>query len=171
MKLHNPTDRDAYIALIQEACDRTEGTGARVALVAAMVADAVQAHRPWAVTVQDDAMAAGFARDIKTHLKRARVVVALGDRRVSKTTVVGVRRRGLEGNECDQQLDLLVLTFDELRSKARWAAEQSQVFDDSRAMLARLLTLQDRVPAATTVEEALLALHVSMDAWLGEAVA
>lgn len=171
MKLPNPADQSDYDQIIRQACNEASGTGERVALIAHYIDDAVQAHRPWATTVQIDAQMAGYSRDLKSWLKRSRVLVVLDGRTVSKPTVLGARRRDAGGIEFALQLDIAVMTFREIRDKALEASRIAKTYTDSRRYLDAVFALADRVPNADTPAEALSMLGISLDDWLGSAAA
>jgi len=166
MKLANPDDRAEYDTIIRDACERADGTGWRVNLVAAGVADALQAHRPWATEIQEQAQLEGYSRDIKRWLKRARVLVVLDGRRVSKPLVIGTRRSDDSGKEYDAQLPIVTLSFEEIRQQAKEAAQMAITYSDTRRFLDAVVALADRVPDAVTPADALLRLGISLDEWL-----
>lgn len=169
IKVVEPEARREYEALMNEVLNEAEGTGDRARLMANKIADAIQAHRSWALTVQWDAQVTGYAAAVKTYLKRTRVVVNIEDREVAKPRTIGVKRRDDEGNVVDLQLPLEVLTFDQVREKRAEYLRQQKAYTDNVAVADRLLALEDLAPGCKTPADAVAELGLTLEEYLAAA--
>lgn len=165
----SPAEREEYDSIVREVIETVDSTEARIDLYEQAVADAVQARRFWASDVDRDARRTGYREQIKSWLKRNRVIVNIGAREVSKPRVIGVKRTDDEGQQYDAQALLDVMTFDELRAKRREWLRQVHAYNDNVALADRLLALQELAPTATTPQDACRLLGTSLDEYLGQA--
>lgn len=138
----SPDERVEYDALLAEVCRTADATEDRINIYEAKIADAVQAQRFWAGDVDRDARRTGYREQIKGWLKRTRVVVNLGERNVSKASVVGVKRVR-DGHVYDAQVMFEVMTWQEINAKRIDSLRQVATYSDSVAMYDRLLALRD----------------------------
>lgn len=172
IKFHEPESREEYDALMAEVVSEADSTGERAALMDAKVADAIQAHRQWAMESEQAAKLDGYSRQIKDYLKRTRVVVALTEKRsITKPATVGTKQMTSAGKWVDVQLPLEVLTFDQLRQKRGEYLRQRKSYDDNIAVADRLLALEEMSPGAVTPADACAAIGTSLEDYLGEAQA
>lgn len=162
-----PGEKEEYDVLLQRVIEEADSTHERVDLMERLVTDAIQAHRWWASDCERDARRTGFAAQIKSYLKRSRVLFANREAMVDKPRVVGFKRANAEGVVYDVQALLETATFDELRDKRREAIRSIKSYSDSIALLDRLLFLAELHPDAATVAEALEVHGMSLDEYLG----
>lgn len=166
IKIHDPAERAEYEALLTAVLTEAESTGERVALMDSLIDDAVQAQRPWAVKVEETSRRVGYANEIKSYLKRTRVVLTIKDREVSKPRTIGAKAKNEDGKVIDLQLPFEVLTFDQLRDKRREYLSQINAYTDNLAMADRLLALADAAPGTNTPSEAARVLGLNLDEYL-----
>lgn len=169
IKIQNPAERREYEALLTAVLTEADSTGERVALMDRLIDDAVQAQRPWATKVEESSRRIGYASEIKSYLKRTRVVVAIRDREVSKPRTIGAKVTNNDGKVVDLQLPFEVLTFDQIRDKRREYLKSIAAFKDNLSMLGRLLDLADAAPGTNTPAEAAVALGIDLDSYLAVA--
>jgi len=169
IKIAEPNARREYEALLNAVIAEADGTGERVALMDRFMEDAIQAHRHWAVQVEGAARRNGYAAEIKTYLKRTRVVINLNDREISKPRTIGTRRESDDGKVIDLQLPFEVLTFDQIRDKRREYLTQINAYTDNLAVADRLLALAEMAPGSNTPAEAAKLLGIVLDEYLGMA--
>lgn len=167
MKRHwTEDDRDEYDALLVEAS--AAGTVRdQVDALRAGVRDAVQAQRVWAYEVEDEAMRAGLAAILKRWQKaRRRMRAKRGDRVVDRPGVVGIRRAAVNGAEAAIQLELDLLTREELNAKRAEYLTQLRAYGDNLAVVDALRSLLDAAPEAANAREAAASLGTTVEAWL-----
>lgn len=162
-------DREQYDALVREVVESADATEDRIDLYEQGVADARQAHRFWANDVDRDARRTGYREQIKSWLKRNRVIVNINDRKVSKPRVIGVKRTNDKGEQYDAQALFDVMTFDEIRAKRREWLRQVHAYNDNVALADRLLALEELAPSTATPQEACALLGTSLDLYLSQA--
>lgn len=162
----SPEEIAEYEAMLQKVVEDADGTRSRVDLMESLVGDAVQAHRYWARDCEREARRVGFAAQIKSYLKRNRVLFINRDAAVSKPRVVGLKRSTAEGEVYDVQALIEAATFDELRDKRIQAIKQIKSYSDTVALLDRVLALKDMYPHTQFVVDALHEHGMSLDEYL-----
>jgi hypothetical protein len=159
----SPEEKAEWEAALELAVTTTEddtrtqmANSARAAdMLARIVADAVQAHRPWAFDVQRTALHDGLNKMVKEWRKKIRIVGADDDEKtVDRPGVIGVVRAGEDGEKWVQQVLIQTATFDELRAKRKEYAKQVAAFKDNIFIVDKLLRLQAMCPVAATPQEA-----------------
>lgn len=167
----SPDDNAEFDALMQAVVSEATSTGDRVEAMAEKIADARQAHRFWAGDIDREALRTGYASQIKSWLKRNRVLFAYHGAVLSKPRVIGRRSRSGEGSASFEQALIEAFTFDELRTKRHEYIDQIRAYTENIALIDRLLALADLVPGATSPVEACEQLGITVESWLNEAVA
>ena len=171
LKILSADERHQFETLMDEACAEQTSTRLRVAAFLHKLADAIQAHEPWAGVIADECSARGAASLIKAHLKgRNRVLVAFNGGLIAKPSFVGVRRQGPTGEFVQQEL-IYVLTWDELRQKKKEYLTAVGSYTSNAAMVDLLLALHDLAPEAANPVEAATALGTTVEAWLKQGLA
>lgn len=171
-----PKEREEYDTLLFEAGCYDNGqprpSGEIGPRMVEHLRDAVQAQRPWAAMVLDDITEQGALARWKSWHKR-RVVVELGEGDGEKTVVttkaaaMSVRRQSEAGvyNQLTLWRDM---TREELQQVID-GANRRIASDTKNVQLARkVLALLNRVPRATTAQEAAKALDITLEDYLAE---
>lgn len=161
-------DRDEYAAACAEAWDAGDSTRERGRHFRALVDDAVQAHRPWAMDLARQFAERGAQSELNSWRKSTRPLAAVAHdgRLISKTRVVGVPRLGPDGEVYITQALFDLMTFDEIVQKIREYERQSFAYRDNIQVAKRLLELQTAAPDALTPADAAARLGTTVDAWL-----
>lgn len=162
-----PVEREEFEELLAEVVGSSPDTTARLDLLDRLLADAIQAHRPWATEVARSARREGLAREIKRHQDRRRVSVSY-DGRVLSVPAVQARKVVDAAGAVTYQRELIELwTWDELETKRREAVQATRTYTEKVAHYDRLLTLHVLAPASSTPAEAAEALGIDLAEWLG----
>lgn len=161
-------DRDEYAAACAEAWDAGDSTRERGRAFRALVDDAVQAHRPWAMDLSRQFAERGAQTELNSWRKSTRPLAAVAHdgRVISKTRVVGVHRQGEDGSRYTTQALFDLLTFAEIQDKVHEYRQQASAYRDNIAVATRLLKLRDLAPEAATPADAARVLGTTVDAWL-----
>lgn len=171
MRILTSAERDAFEALIDEACDEQTSTRLRVTAFLHKLADATQAHAAWSDIVRDECLERGAASLIKAHLKaRNRVMVAYNGELVAKSAMVGVRRSGPDGEYVQQEL-IYVLTWDELIEKKQEYLAAVRSYTSNVGMVDILLALRSLCPESANPVDAATQLGTTVEAWLKQGLA
>lgn len=164
-------DRAEHEALMNEAWGAGGTIRRQIDALLSGVRDAVQAQRAWAEEIEEEALRSGLGDHLKRWRKEAnRIRAKRGDRVVDRPGVVGVRRASPDGVEVAVQLELDLMSLDELQVKRRENMRQIIAYSDNNAVIDALITLVESVPEATNPREAAETLGTTVNAWLmGEA--
>lgn len=94
-------DRHEYTEACADAWEAGDSTKERGERFAALVADAVQAHRPWAADLTRQFALRGAQTELNSWRKSTRPLAAVAHdgRLISKTRVVGVQRQDDDGSQ------------------------------------------------------------------------
>lgn len=152
-QLTDQQEWDALLAQIPTDLPTRDATNR----LAALLADAVQAHRPWARQRLNEAMHAGLAKSWKAHVQKQRPKV-----RTKNGTVKGVGgiRRAVEGRSQFVQVPLDTMSFEELSAYRAMHISNLKTLRENAEVVERLLALHDRVPTASTPADACKVLGV-----------
>jgi hypothetical protein len=165
----SPEEREEFEALLAEVVGASRDSGERLDLMDELVADAIQAHRPWATEVARAARREGYAREIKRHQDRERVSVSY-DGRVLSVPAVQARKVVDSSGVVTYQRELIELwTWEELREKRKEAVHATRTYSEKIAHYDRLLMLAELAPDSKTPVDAAKALGVELGEWLGRA--
>jgi hypothetical protein len=170
----SPEDHKEYEAALEEAFEAGTTTTERIDALEAILADAVQAHRPWARDIEREAIRTGLDKLIVSHGNRRQppVLFVYDGRVISKPRRRGVVTRLDSGERVHQQELFEVMTWDEFDSLDENRADQIGTLVDERRMLGRIRQLRQLHPDSTTVGEALHLQGCSLDEWVaGEVTA
>jgi hypothetical protein len=169
----SPQDREEYEVACAEAWDHAEGTRERALHFLALVQDAAQAHRPWALSLLDEFLESGSASELKRWRKRTQRVVAVAhDGRVlDRPRVVGVVRQRDDGARYSDQTLYDLLTWEQIEEVHAGYLRQISAYRDNAYITSLLLELRNLAPAAMTPREAAELLGTTVDAWLDERTA
>jgi hypothetical protein len=119
--------------------------------LANLLADAVQAQRPWARQRLNEAMHAGLAKSWKAHVQKQRPKV-----KTKNGTVKGVGgiRRAVQGRSQFVQVPLDAMSFEELSSYRAMHVSNLKTLKENATVVERLLALHEKVPTAATPADA-----------------
>lgn len=149
-----------YEALISDTLTHSRNLRERVRFLENGIVDAQQAGRPWARDLERAATWHGLTALIK---REARTVVSVRGRSVNAT--VGITRETEDGPE-QLQLDLVLLTRDDLIVTAEWYRSQVGAYNRKIATNAALLDLLEKHAEAVTVGDALEAEGLDLQGYL-----
>jgi hypothetical protein len=170
-KTWSPQERAEYDAMLAEVVSAATDTRERADLMEDKMHDAVQAQRFWANDAQRHACRVGYLAQIKSYLKRTRLLFSHDGLLISRPRVVGTKTISESGETVHIQALIETLTFDELRQKRLEYLRQIRAYDENLALVDRLLALADMCPQATTPTEALKVLDLTVEGYLGEEAA
>lgn len=119
--------------------------------LSALLADAVQAHRPWAKSRMEDALLAGLSGTWKRHVQKQRPRIRTDHGDVK--TIGGVRRER-DGRSAFVQVPLDEMSFEELVAYRAMHVSNLTTLAENAKVTDRLLKLHDRCPTAATPAEA-----------------
>lgn len=131
--------------------------------------DAIQAHRLWALDVEQDIRDSGADRILKTEqsIRRPRLPVAHDGTILGKVpSHWGVTRRNAEGQADNQRTLFEFMTWQELRDKLSWLAGQIKAYENDAHAVIRLLALAEKVPDAACPADACAQLDITIEDWL-----
>ena len=131
--------------------------------------DAIQAHRHWALDVQQDIRDTGADRILSNEQKvrRPRVAVAHDGMILGKVPQDwGVKRRSEDGQVDNQRTLFEFMTWQELRDKLSWLTGQIKTYENDAYAVIRLLALAERVPEASCPADACAQLDITIEDWL-----
>lgn len=160
-------ERDEFDVLVQE-CLAANRSDERTQRFVAGVADAVQAHRPWARDVERHALYRGAQSILAAEERRrpdATIPVAFDGQRLDKPRMLGVRRADDEGNVWAERTLFDYMTVEELRAKRKEFLANAKTYSDSAEMLDRLIAMCDAAEC-TTPAEAARKLGVPIESWI-----
>lgn len=157
------TEQAELTAALTEAWKGTSQASVAVARFRTIVEDAVQSHRFWAQLKQEEAMAAGFLRIVKTFRKSS-----IDTKRGQVANVVGIRSTEEQGEQW-VQLSLLDLTPAQVDQAIKTREGQRDAATRNLAALRKVSGLLKRHADATTVGEALSAEGITLEQFLGRA--
>lgn len=170
-KVWSPEERAEYDAMLCEIVDATTDSGKRADLMEARMNDAIQAQRFWANDAEYHARRVGYLAQIKSFLKRNRLMFSHDGGLVARPRVIGTRSVNELGETVHVQALIETLTFDELRQKRLDYLRQIRAYDENLALVDRMLALADMCPEAASPIEALVLLGLTVEDYLGEAAA
>jgi hypothetical protein len=167
----SPEERDEYDAMLAEIVTSATDSGERADLMEAKMRDAIQAQRFWANDAEYHACRVGYLAQIKSYLKRNRLLFSYEGLLISRPRVVGTKSVSESGETVHIQALIETLTFDELRQKRLEYLRQIRAYDENLALVDRLLALADMCPEASSPIDALKMLDLTVEDYLGEAAA
>ena len=119
--------------------------------LAGLLADAVQAQRPWARQRLNEAMHAGLAKAWRSHVQKQRPKIKT--KRADVKGVGGIRRT-VDGATAYVQVPLDEMTFEELVQYRAMHVSNLETCAENARVVERLLALQDKAPKAQTPADA-----------------
>jgi hypothetical protein len=164
----SPEERDEYDAMLAEIVTSATDSGERADLMEAKMRDAIQAQRFWANDAEYHACRVGYLAQIKSYLKRNRLLFSYEGLLISRPRVVGTKSVSESGETVHIQALIETLTFDEQRLEY---LRQIRAYDENLALVDRLLALADMCPEASSPIDALKMLDLTVEDYLGEAAA
>lgn len=170
-KIWSPEERDEYDEMLRKIVTSTADSGDRVDLMEARMADAVQAHRFWANDAERSACRVGYSAQIRSYIKRNRLMFSHEGSVIFRPRVIGTRGINELGEKFHAQALIETLTFDELRQKRLDYLRQIRAYDENLALVDRMLALADMCPEANSPIEALELLNLTVEDYLGEVAA
>jgi hypothetical protein len=165
----SPQDCKEYDTALIEAFESGTTTAERIDALEVILADAVQAHRPWARDIEREALRDGLNKFIVEYGKRRQpdVVLAYNGRVISKPRRRGVVIRLDETGERAYQQELFEdMTWVQFRSLLDNRVSQINSIAEELRVLRRIDQLRQRWPNSAGVAEALHLQGCSLDEWL-----
>jgi hypothetical protein len=162
-----PGEREEYDALLAEIVAQSKDSTERLDLFEAKLADAIQAHRPWASEVERACLRFGMGKEISRYQDRERALVSHDGRVLSLPAVQA--RRVIDGTRVTYQRELIELwTWDQLVDKRIEAIKAQDTYSEKVAHYDRLLALRVRAPQSKTPADAARILGLDLDEYLGQ---
>ena len=115
-----------------------------------LLADAVQAQRPWARQRLNEALHAGLSKVWRSHVQKSRPKVRTKQGEVKS---VGGIRRMKDGQQTYVQVPLDAMSFEELVQYRAMHVSNLQALSANTKVVERLLALRDRCPKAQTAAD------------------
>lgn len=164
----DPRERDDYEDLLADVCNSSPHTPDRLDAFEAKLADAMQAHRPWASDVARACQRFGMAKELKRFLDRSRALVAFDGQLLSMPRMQS--RRVVVAGEPTFQRELIELwTWEQILDKRAEAIQAARTYTAKVNHYDRLLALRELAPDSTTPAEAADAIGIDLDDYLGKA--
>ena len=149
------------IAALDEVSDGDMTTRKRSERFASIVADAEQAHRPWATDVHRRAVLNGYSAIIKAHMK-ARCLTKVKRRSSPASTVIGVPRYINERIQW-HQVTMADATLEELRSYRDMLRANAAGIRSNLRNVDRVIAMVEKVPNVATAGDAARSLGTSIE--------
>lgn len=167
----SPEERAEYDALMTEAGYDEFGVarpsheiGDRMT---AMLADAVQAQRPWATWVRDsDARAGHLSRWNRWNKTRNPVLVSHDGQLLNRAGAMGIRRPSIAGGLQHQQVLFHHMTWAEVSQVVEVARQRAKSEQITVSLALRLLDLHMRAPESKGPREACTLLGIDIESYL-----
>ena len=130
---------------------------------------ALAAQKMWARDLIHRFGEIGAQREIKAWVNgRERIYVAHDGIVLNRPRVIGVQRTTDEGAGYIVQALFDVVTFAEIKKKVREWEGQIGAYRDNITAAKRVLELEEAAPGSLTPAEAVKALGITLDVWLGQ---
>lgn len=164
-----PAERDEYETVLAEVVDTTSVAAERIDALEVRLADAIQAHRPWANEVERACRRFGLGKEITRFEDRSRAMVSY-DGQVMNLPAKQSRRVVAANGGVAHQRELIELwSWDEIAAKRAESLHARRTYDAKVAHLDRLLALREMAPAASTPDEAARLAGIDIETWLAVA--
>lgn len=160
-------EREQYDALLAEVIAETTRTHDRINHFERLLADAVQAHEPWAREVERACVRSGLAKEIKAYQDRNRAMVSHNGQVLNLPRVQGTVARDEDGVVYHQRELIELWTWQQIADKRVEALKGRRTYNAKIAHYDRLLALRDMCPDSATPAEAAESLGLSLDEFLG----
>lgn len=161
-------EHDEFDRLVGDALSVDASTSARAQVFREGIEDAIQAQRPWAREVQQDALKRGYLAIYKQEARKGTVLVEVRGVQIEKPSQVSVRKTSAEGVPLYQLAFYEVMTREQVHEKRREYIKQIRAYDSNVALMDKLTAMLD---AADTddLETAAAKLGVSVEDWISGA--
>lgn len=161
-------EREEFDAARRDAWAWSERQGERNTRFVELLLDGEQAHRRWAVAALAEAQRVGAASQLKSWHKQQRTVAVSHDGAIiTKSRTIGIKRADGDGDSYDTQMLFDFTTWEELDAKRASLLQVVRSYNDTIAMIDRLLALHLLAPDALTPADAASTLGTTLDEWLG----
>ena len=164
-KRWSDTERAEFEAVVLESIAVDGSNSKRAEAFAAKVADAIQAHRPWARDVEKDALSRGFKNVFRAEARKGTVTVMLKGTSVEKPAQVSVRKQSEDGVTYEQLAFFETLTRQQVADKRTEYLKQRRAYDSNIATMDKLAALMDAAQA-DDIETACAIIGVTVEEWL-----
>lgn len=165
----SPEERDEYEALLAEIAAETTDTRERLDRFEHKLADAIQAHRPWATEVERACRRFGMGKELSRFEARNRALVS-HDGRVLSLPAIQARRVTTTDGDVTYQRELIeVWTWQQIQDKRAEALRAGQTYTEKVAHYDRLLALRVLAPESKTPREAAESAGLDLDDFLSKA--
>lgn len=156
-------------ALYEDVVARTNVTHERLDEAERLFADAIQAHRPWAASLEEHFIRQGLAAQIKAYQDRNKAMVSHDGQVLNLPRVQGVRATDSSGDSYYQRELIELCSWEQIAAKRLEAIRTRGTYDDKIAHYDKLLALRDLAPGVANPIEAAAALEIDLDDYLGVA--
>lgn len=160
-------EREEYEAMMALVVASSKNTRDRTKLIAKLLNDAVQAHRPWARDVEYQAIRTGLAKEIKAYQDRTRALVSHDGQVLNLPSIQSRRIQSVDGEIYFQRELIEVWSWEQIEAKRTEALVGQHAYTSKIAHYDALLALRDMAPGAKTPDEAVRQLGTTVDQWLG----
>lgn len=165
-------DRAEHDLICYEAWHRSTAQNVRTDAYLALLQDAEQAHRYFAMDCLNTATRTGAANQLKAWNNRQRpnvVAVSYKGDELSKRRSIGSSLVDEEGNRLPTQTLFDYMTREQLEQKANEYATNIRAYRSNLHVIVRLLDLMDEAPGAATPADAASTLGTSLEDYLAGA--
>lgn len=168
MDMLSPEERNEWDTLLGDALNGSRTVDdAAVTRAESMLADAQQAHQPWASVIVRSLILRGLRAALNAKSKSESVaLVSYNGTHVAKTTRLGTKRRRHDGSLESQQVLLHEMSWDELGAWLNMIKSQISSLLVNESMAQRLMPLRDRFPDTFGPREACDLLGMTVDEYL-----
>lgn len=162
----SPEEQEEYEELLAAVTASGRESSARLDVFERLLADAIQAHRPWAREVERACLRGGMGKEISRYQGRMRALVAHDGRVLNEPRIQSRKVRTADGATVDQRELIELWTWEQIAEKRVEAIRMRGSYDDKIAHYDRLLALRVLAPDSVTPTEAAAVLDVDLDEYL-----
>lgn len=159
-----------YDSIIEATLRRDVSTSERAGEFEREVESAVQAHRPWAREVEQDAKRRGFLSIYKQEVRKGTVLVEVDGRDVEKPAMISVQRVGDNGVTFQQLAFYEVMTREQIAFKRTEYIKARRAYDSNVAVMDKLTAMLDTAETDDLATAAAI-LGLSVEDWLAGSAA
>lgn len=161
-------EREEWRDLLADVCAATKNSGERKRLYASGLRDALQAQRPWAQDVDDDARMTGYGTQITTFSQApSRALVSYKGELLNKPLSLGTRQRDERGAVMHQQELIEVWSWDLVEQKIQDYSKRIAAYKADMYLMLRLLDLRDKFPDSANPKDACSRIGKTVEEFLG----
>jgi hypothetical protein len=156
---------EEYDSIIEATLRNDVSTSERAETFAYEIESAIQAHRPWAREVEQDAKRRGYLSIYKQEVRKGTVLVQVGGEDIEKPAMVSVQRVGDNGVTFQQLAFYEVMTREQIAFKRTEYIKARRAYDSNVAVMDKLTAMLDAAEA-DDLATAAASLGLSVEEWL-----